>query len=384
MVRRGLVATVVVLLVSACGGNNGAGVGARAPVADARWSNLNQVPVEPRGDRPVIEWTGSELVLFGGPLLGDGPGTTYAPEGAIFDPARDRWSVLAGPGPLGDPSGAWTGTELVVMGTRCEGPLGHDEGVEGCEPGTLSLVALDPGTESWRDVAVSAELLRAREEAHLSIDGSIGDEVVVFGGSADGLAGPWLVDPRSGTTRTVPEPPFEADGSCSDEDRLVALDYRDEDPHNASGNQFPPTAVLSAAVLRVTPDQLVWSGIEQLPVVDRPAEVANHTCGGGGAFVLRRSSDGRESMDHFDGRRWTTVPSAPAPLGGAPFTSWTGDRLLVWGSGGVWAFRPSTASWSSAGGAPRPSEVIPAGDTVILYTFNQYAESGMSLETIER
>jgi hypothetical protein len=174
-----------------------------------------------------------------------------------------------------------------------------------------------------------------------------------------------------------------------DRPRLVALDYEYDDPHDPSGDQTPPTAALSASVLRPTGERLAWSPVERLPAPDGGAELTSHACGGGGAFVLSQLVDRRQVIVRFDGTGWSTVPSPPVWLGISAPSAWTGHEWLVWTNDPlqpqqpptIVAFRLSTRTWSTVAGTALPSEVVPAGDAVVQYTFGS---GRMSLEVVER
>lgn len=79
-----------------------------------RWRRLASLPSTRSGVAAV--WTGTRLVLWGGPA-----------QGLAYDPARDRWAALPR-APLAGrfgPTGVWTGRSLVVWGgSKPKQPLG--------------------------------------------------------------------------------------------------------------------------------------------------------------------------------------------------------------------------------------------------------------------
>ena len=86
-------------------------VGEVVDLSEPGFHALPPLPVEPperyRYHRVEV-WTGTELLVWGGP----------GPAAAAYDPATDRWRRI-GPGPLGTRNQfghTWTGTELVVYG----------------------------------------------------------------------------------------------------------------------------------------------------------------------------------------------------------------------------------------------------------------------------
>lgn len=118
------------------------------PVADS-WRASEPLPIA-AGEHLGADWTGTELIIWGGfGTYGgaDGDRDHVYGEGAAYDPATDRWRVLA-PSPLTDRchhSGTWTGTEFIVFG-----------GLEICgDPGILGVgtaAAYDPATDTWREL----------------------------------------------------------------------------------------------------------------------------------------------------------------------------------------------------------------------------------------
>lgn len=101
---------------------------------------LPAAPLEAR-ILPATAWTGSEVIVWGG---AGHAGSVAGPfdDGAAYDPAAGTWRSL--PDPPVDarmPFSVWTGSELIVWGSRsCDGPR-----VDGA--------AYDPGTDTWRSIA---------------------------------------------------------------------------------------------------------------------------------------------------------------------------------------------------------------------------------------
>jgi hypothetical protein len=199
----------------------------------------------------------------------------------------------------------------------------------------------------------------------------------------------WLLEPDAGTARPLPRPDLDTEGLCVGEDRLVVLDHqaggarsaREERPvrPDASGNQFPPNAVLRAAVLDPAADRLEWSDPSEVSV-DDGADSSSLACAGDGALVMRKVLGGGDRAHHFfDGTRWRRLRPAPIPLGVASTTAWTGEQVLVWAEGSFVAYAPSSDDWSVIRPVGEPSQVVPAGDRVVLFGFTPSYE----FDTIE-
>jgi hypothetical protein len=119
---------------------SGGAVAAYAPASD-RWRRLADHPLEAETGFAAA-WTGAELLVWGGTWYGDHVAPTFA-EGTAYDPATDTWRPLPAlpHGPLATEA-YWTGTEVLVVG----GTVGGDGGGAPSPFGA----AFDPATETWR------------------------------------------------------------------------------------------------------------------------------------------------------------------------------------------------------------------------------------------
>lgn len=138
------------------------------PVTDG-WREIPAAPL-PRLVTAEVAWTGREWVIWGGDAVPDshGPGGP-SDRGAAYDPASDRWRVLA-PAPLAGRRGhalVWSDAGLIVWG-----------GTFDVEPGLRGDGALyAPDTDRW-------ELLPPAPVGPRGEFGAtrMGDEVVIVGG----------------------------------------------------------------------------------------------------------------------------------------------------------------------------------------------------------
>ncbi|MGQ0849655.1 MAG: hypothetical protein ACT4OP_11150, partial [Actinomycetota bacterium] len=131
-------------------------------------------PLAPRAQFGQV-WSGSEMLIWGGsapyrsaPLFADG---------AAFDPAANRWRMLAAAplGPRNNPLAVWTGREMIVFGSESKEVASYDPARDRWrsipdldwvpEPGSSAVFAggqvvlwspvidraagLDPTTETW-------------------------------------------------------------------------------------------------------------------------------------------------------------------------------------------------------------------------------------------
>lgn len=116
--------------------------GWRYDPATGKTRTIPVAPIAPR-DSAAGAWTGTELIVCCGIPIGEGPSYDTA-SAAAYDPATDRWRVLAPPPPETAPytlGAAWTGSELLVVSTV--------RALPGYASTDLLLHAYDPGTDTW-------------------------------------------------------------------------------------------------------------------------------------------------------------------------------------------------------------------------------------------
>src|SRR5262249_13952856 len=112
-----------------------------------RWTRITDPPVElqaPLTDSPTFAWTGARVLVWA--YENHAPGNTSGGNHRLlsYDPARRRWDRLADPPVSGliDAHPVWTGSELLIWG----GPAGAT--------GTWGG-AYDPATNTWHDIAAA-------------------------------------------------------------------------------------------------------------------------------------------------------------------------------------------------------------------------------------
>jgi len=115
---------------------------------------------------PVVVWTGSEVVVWGGEKPSEG---AWHADGAAFDPVTGIWRELADT-PLASRSehvAVWTGEEVLVCCGRIVGA-------------GASAAAYDPEADQWREIS-APPISPAFAEAIWT-----GEEMLVFGGVGRG------------------------------------------------------------------------------------------------------------------------------------------------------------------------------------------------------
>lgn len=172
------------------------------PATD-RWRQLPTSGLTPRED-PVVVWTGSELVVWGG--LSYQWRSAYG-DGARLDPTTGTWRRLP-PAPVparGQAAAVWSGHEVLIWG-GATGPTATSQVGMGA--------AYSPSTNTWRALPLSP--LRAKSMPAGVWTGRL---FIVLGGAAGPtmpVPGPGAAayDPASNTWTALPaSPAYPATGS---------------------------------------------------------------------------------------------------------------------------------------------------------------------------
>ncbi|HEX9645216.1 MAG TPA: hypothetical protein VGC11_14590 [Acidimicrobiia bacterium] len=312
------------------------------------WVSVD-LPRRMAGGSPVMVWTGSELVLWGGE---DADGLRAGEPGAAYRPDSATWRNIA-PAPLPATFGAagvWTGTEMVVC----------------CGSGSSDAAAYDPVTDSWRSLP-DAPLPAAQDEYAEAV--WTGSAVLVVNGR--GVAG---YDPPSDTWRTFAEPP-EALGRLNEVawtgDLLVVW------PTEVSRGEYPGMALDPASgTWRLLPDPELWP--------EAPDVVWT------GDELIVWGSPAKGSRLDLGADAWTVMsPAVPTPDScecnwGSQSTVWTGTDLIVstgyLGTGVdknaplLLAYEPNVDQWTLVGESPVGwgAEAMVAGDRVVFRSDRLY------------
>lgn len=297
------------------------------PVRGGDWRELPPGPLSAR-HLTVGAWTGTELVVVGGTTAPVCPPTadcaaagreTWRSDGAAYDPATETWrSIAAAPRAVVGGLAVWSGAEVVVPDPR----------------GTL---AYDPAADSWRPL----------DAAPGGFDRAVAtDAGIAFSSYQQGPAGgdDWLLDPEAGTWTPLPRDPFgeSYDRSLTwDGTRLWLLSMSVEEHFGAHEGSPSRIAVLEPGpggladgtwrvVDRATPDlgyeQDGWWAGDRLVV---PAS----SYGGTGRAYDPESGEWSELPDPGSTEGGCPLPAAgPGPdwvSGGGPaLVSTAGDRAL--------------------------------------------------------
>lgn len=281
-------------------------------------------------------WTGSELIVWGGP----------GPEGAAYDPEADSWRSID-PGPLDERTqfaSVWTGTELVVIGGSTP-LLDQDPEDEEADAAAPDAAAYDPSTDRWRPLP-GTELRRVGQAAWT------GEEIVFVADARDGRGGSGIalaLDPQGGAWRRIADPPlarFDAPPVWTGEELVVvgaeagATDRRSTD------------GVALAAAASYDPAQDAWTSIDPpaelgFPMALLPAAVWSGEevlLVGAPGFGLPGDAPLTGIAFDPDGRTWRALPDPPLSDRGGMASVWTGTELVLWGGAASTGFTSEPAA----------------------------------------
>ena len=149
--------------------NQGQNTGKLYDLVTSAWIDVAVAPIGRRN--PVAAWTGSKVLLWGGTS-----GGAAIAGGALYDPALNKWSVMANANAPSSRTGvgsAWSGTELLIFGGRPGGAGTTNEGY-----------GYNPETNAWRKLS-SSNAPTARFD---TFAGWTGTSLFVVGGRDAGAA----------------------------------------------------------------------------------------------------------------------------------------------------------------------------------------------------
>jgi hypothetical protein len=255
------------------------------------WEPMSPGPLSARS-YAASAWTGSELLIWGG-FTGDCcvPSEMFLDDGAAFDPATGRWRALPA-SPLSEraPFSVWTGRELIVWGSR-DRTVRHLDGA-----------AYNPDTNTWRPIADGPIELT---------DGSAvwtGEEMIVFGAALDDNNHAQTVtdigaayDPTTDRWRKIADSPLSpqaATAAWPGSGEMIAWDY-------------------DQATAAYDPRSDTWRDLPRVPLqfaecYPRSVAISEHVFGDfcGGSVTFSVAEDRWEKITQDEVRGWVTEPVA--------------------------------------------------------------------------
>lgn len=330
------------------------------------WERIPDAPIRERV-APVTAWTGEELIVSGGYLLGKQHGLR---DGAAYDPAAGTWEELPrAPHPIAlGTTSVWTGDELIVWGGDRE-----DDGYEG--------MAFDPGARRWRELPQSPYWSSGGHSAVWS-----GEEMIVWGGVNSTQIGA-AYHPGRDRWRAIPRGPL---GSRHDHEAVWAGDAMVV----WGGSPLIGTPVtIESDTAAFDPVSGNWAGQDASPLPPLSSPVSVWT---GNELVVAGGQDDNEvsraaaAWAPVDGwREIAPVPVAAArddaaiPVSDLHTTPvWTGSEAVFVTADGVLAYDPRTDDWSTIAAPPDAARIGATtawtGDALIVWSGNTWAGEDLS------
>lgn len=305
--------------------------GALYDPAANRWRRVSAAPITGRSSAAAV-WTGEEALVWGGSTR------TAKGDGASYDPASATWRLLA-PSPLSPRRplvSVWTGREMIIWGAAERRNVRRDG------------AAYDPEGDRWRQIAPAPLALNQANAVWT------GEEMIVLGSllngsnlSASDNARGLAFSPSTNRWRVLPDHPLspQASSAAWTSAGMLVWDY-----------------LLRAALYDPATDR--WSTINRLPLspsecYPQSAALETHVF----AWYC-----GQAALYDLEAKRWKPISPPRALDGGAAVAVGKGSVLVgpVDSAGGYWRYgvepsSPTQAAGSSASTRSGVSLDVPAG-----------------------
>lgn len=257
-------------------------------------------------------WTGHEVLIWGGDRGGVFDPLDIARDGLSYEPDRDRWKRIP-PAPLADmlPAAyAWTGQELLVLGTALRG-------------GRPAGAAFNPATRAWRRIASFPFGRRAGFTGVWT-----GDEMLLWGGTSGRFQERYsrdvvAYDPAGDTWRRRASAPISGRSDHSavwTGAEMIVWGGSDNRTDRNNGAAYNPAHDSWRKIARspLSPRRwypATWTGREMIVW--------------GGSSISRAQKDGAAYDPATDG--WRMLPPAPIERRMWHTATWTGTEMFIFG-----------------------------------------------------
>ena len=313
------------------------------PTTDS-WAAISITDAPTGRTIPSAVWTGSEMIVWGGYSFDIYSGIySYFGTGGRYDPQADSWVPASPPLSGGNPTGIWTGSEMIVWGG----------GVSN------SGLRYSPATDSWISTStINAPSARSEHSAVWT-----GSEMIIWGGRNSGgsffnSGGRYDTNTDRWTATTTTNAPVGRDlhtAVWTGTEMIVWGGTNGMHLVNTGGRYDPNTDIWAPTSTTNAPGgralhSAVWTGSEMI------------VWGGAldGFFITDTGGRYDPSTNSWMGTNTTTAPD-----GRYGHTAvWTGNEMIVWGgtticppcysyTGG--RYSPGTDTWTATSISNAPS-----------------------------
>jgi N-acetylneuraminic acid mutarotase len=345
---------------------------------DDTWTPTSLANAPSARSNHTAVWTGSEMIVWGGLVLG----FNHVNTGGRYDPGTDSWtstSTTNAPSARFDHTAVWTGSEMIVWGGRSNAGFLNTGG------------KYNPSTDSWTATS-TANAPSGRHSFPDQYAVWTGSEMIVWGGtdetsyfSTGGRYNPGTDSWTATSTTNAPSGRWGHTAVWTGSEMIVwGGEFIDGSHHylNTGGRYNPSTDIWTATSTNNAPSArriptAVWTGSEMI-VWGGTDDTFDFDTGG-------RYNPGTDS--------WTATSTANAPTARAGHTAvWTSSEMIVWGGFGVPSYRntggrytPAKDVWTATGTTSAPSgragqRTVWAGSEMIIWGgqagFNVFFNTG--------
>jgi N-acetylneuraminic acid mutarotase len=334
------------------------------PTTATAQTEWRPIALDPRGSNfdPAVVWDGSEALVVGGLLTGDGSSQKVSNAAAAYSPATGTWRLLSAPPPTGgrtQPLAVWTGTEMLIIG--------------GDNPDGSLLVsygqAYNPTTDTWRTTA-SPPIGFLSDRSPSAWDGT---ELLVWpwnGGDSTTQVRPLAYNPGTDTWRAINSGPSgsrENAASVWTGSEWMVFGGTDGKAEYTTGLIYNPTtdSWRKIADSPLAPRQVagVWTGSEMIVYGGRNG--SNMAFGDGAAY--------NPTTDH-----WRRIAGGPAHPGFQAI--WTATALIEFAKGHAVVYFAESDRWTQWAGDPKcfSGKPVWTGSEALIFGCGNAEVGGMS------
>ncbi len=295
--------------------------GGRYNVQTNTWTPMSTVNAPAARSKPVAVWTGTEMIVWGG-YTGSSPAVPVG-TGGRYNPTTNTWTALpttGAPSARFNHTAVWTGSQMIIWGGSTTGAVETTDGAR-----------YNPSNNTWTSIATSGSLTpRAFHHAVWT-----GSRMLIAGGR-DWTHNVDIYDPaaNSWTVASAYSVGTAVRGSISavwTGTQFIMMDGGDDTNGRLLLNNLNGTPVEGLYgqgdvyfedTMTWTGSRIIYWGVQEKKIYNPATET------------------------------WQPMSTAGAPGAGGHIALWTGSKLIIWGAGEATGalYDPATDTWSPMAG----------------------------------